>query len=50
MLSASVFQRLYYIHQNPVKEGIVRFPEEYLYSSAGNYAGRSDNVVEVMVI
>lgn len=32
-------QRLNYIHQNPVKEGIVYEQEEYVYSSAKNYAG-----------
>jgi len=33
-------QKLKYIHHNPVEEGIVDIPEEYLYSSARNYAGR----------
>ena len=28
-----------YIHDNPVKAGIVEKPEDYLYSSASNYAG-----------
>ena len=32
-------QKLDYIHNNPVEEGIVLNPEDYLYSSAGNYAG-----------
>jgi putative transposase len=32
-------QKLDYIHNNPVKEGIVDRPEEYVYSSARNYAG-----------
>ncbi len=31
-------QKILYIHNNPVKAGIVRNPEEYLYSSASNYA------------
>ena len=31
-------QKLYYIHNNPVKDGIVEFPEQYVYSSAVNYA------------
>lgn len=31
-------QKLDYIHYNPVKEGIVEFPEQYIYSSAINYA------------
>lgn len=33
-------QKIDYIHQNPVRAGIVEHPEEYIYSSAGFYAGR----------
>jgi REP element-mobilizing transposase RayT len=33
------YQKLAYIHMNPVKAGIVLEPEHYLYSSARNYAG-----------
>ena len=32
-------QKLNYIHMNPVRAGWVERPEEYLYSSAGSYAG-----------
>jgi len=32
------FQKLIYIHMNPVKAGIVELPEDYYYSSARNYA------------
>jgi len=32
-----IWQKLDYIHQNPVKAGIADKPEEYLYSSARNY-------------
>ena len=35
------YQKLEYIHNNPVKEMIVEHPEEYLFSSARNYAGRT---------
>ena len=42
-------QKLEYIHNNPVVEGIVDIPEEYLYSSARNYAGRS-GLIEVELI
>jgi REP element-mobilizing transposase RayT len=31
-------QMIEYIHNNPVKAGIVEKPEDYLYSSARNYA------------
>lgn len=30
-------QKIEYIHNNPVKSGIVEKPEEYIYSSAKNY-------------
>jgi REP element-mobilizing transposase RayT len=32
-------QRLDYLHNNPVAEGIVEEPEHYVYSSARDYAG-----------
>ncbi len=33
-----IFEKLNYIHKNPVRAGIVENPEEYIYSSARNYA------------
>lgn len=33
-------QKLHYIHQNPVEAMLVEQPEEYLFSSARDYAGR----------
>ena len=41
-------QKLNYIHQNPVRQEIVYRPEDYLYSSARNYAGL-DGLLEVIV-
>ena len=32
------YQKLNYIHQNPVRAGIVSEPEHYIYSSASNYS------------
>ena len=32
-------QKLRYIHENPVRAGIVEKAEEYKYSSAKDYAG-----------
>jgi REP element-mobilizing transposase RayT len=32
-----IWQKINYIHQNPVKAGIVEKPGDYLYSSARNY-------------
>jgi REP element-mobilizing transposase RayT len=44
-----VSQKLEYIHMNPVRAGIVRSPEEYLYSSASNYE-RFETVLEVEIL
>jgi len=41
--------KINYIHENPVRAGIVEKSEDYLYSSARNYAGL-DGVLEVIVI
>ncbi|MGK0285229.1 MAG: REP element-mobilizing transposase RayT [Salibacteraceae bacterium] len=35
-----LYQKLDYIHQNPVKDLIVEYPEDYLFSSARNYADK----------
>jgi hypothetical protein len=43
-------QKLNYIHQNPVKAGIVLRSEDFLYSSASNYAGIKENILDVIVI
>lgn len=42
-------QKIDYIHENPVKAGIVYEPQEYVYSSAGDYAG-IPGLVKVVVI
>ena len=34
-------QRMEYVHQNPVKAGIVKNAHEYIYSSASHYHGES---------
>lgn len=40
------FQKLNYIHQNPVRAGIVLNQDEYIYSSASNYAEK-ESVFEI---
>lgn len=45
-----ISQKIGYIHQNPVQAKIVDRPEDYLHSSARNYLGRTDYLVEVQVI
>jgi hypothetical protein len=32
-----LWTKIKYIHNNPVESGIIDKPEEYKYSSAGNY-------------
>ena len=39
-------QKIDYIHQNPVRAGLVYRPEDYIYSSASNYA-EIDGIIEV---
>jgi len=41
---------LHYIHHNPVEVGIVLSSEEYLYSSAANYARLTDTLGEVILV
>ena len=45
-----IFEKLQYIHNNPVEEGIVFRPEEYLYSSARDYAGEKGYVNDIIII
>jgi putative transposase len=43
-------QRLAYIHNNPVNAGLVLSAEHYLYSSAINYAGLLEKLLDVILI
>lgn len=40
-------QKLDYIHENPVEKGYVSKPEEWIYSSAGNYYLDDNSIIEV---
>jgi putative transposase len=42
------WEKLNYIHNNPVEEMIVEKPEDYLFSSARNYAGL-ENLLEILI-
>lgn len=44
-----LLQKLNYIHNNPVKAGIVEQPEYFLYSSARNYAGLEGKLEIILV-
>jgi REP element-mobilizing transposase RayT len=39
-----IIEKLDYMHNNPVRAGIVEHPEEYRYSSARNYAGLGSEI------
>jgi hypothetical protein len=41
---------LNYVHNNPVEAGFVLSPEDYLYSSAMNYAGRPETLIDVLLM
>jgi REP element-mobilizing transposase RayT len=47
--NAVITQKLNYIHQNPVEEGLVYRAEDYVYSSAVDYAGEK-GLLEIVVI
>ena len=42
-------QKLNYIHYNPVEEGMVFRPEDYMYSSSNDYAGGM-SLLDIVVI
>ena len=43
-------QKINYIHNNPVKAGFVDRPEDFRFSSARNYNGKTDVVLYVQVL
>ena len=45
-----LYQRLNYIHNNPVQAGFVERPEDYVYSSAKDYAGLPLGLLDVMIL
>ena len=47
--NAVITQKLNYIHQNPVEEGLVFKAEDYMYSSAYDYTGEN-GMIDILVI
>ena len=48
--NAFLKEKINYIHNNPVKDKVVQFPEDYLFSSARNYAGLSSEMeIDVLI-
>jgi len=44
-----ISQKLDYLHNNPVEEGLVFRAEQYVYSSAVDYAGGKE-LLDIMLI
>ncbi|WP_417590133.1 REP-associated tyrosine transposase [Owenweeksia hongkongensis] len=45
-----ISQKIRYVHNNPVKQGLVYRPEDYVYSSATDYAGNSGILENVILV
>jgi hypothetical protein len=45
-----ILQKLNYLHQNPVEAGFVEKAEDWLWSSAGDYAGKKGLLDGVILI
>jgi putative transposase len=43
-------QKLDYIHSNPVKAGLASRPEDYLFSSARDYHGKTKGLLEIRFV
>lgn len=48
--SISMMEKIGYIHENPVRAGLVLYPDEYLYSSAADYSRKRKGLVDVIVV
>ena len=44
------YQKIDYIHNNPVKEGLVFRAEDYKYSSAVDYSGEEGMIGNIVVV
>ncbi|MEA3443423.1 MAG: transposase [Bacteroidota bacterium] len=45
-----IAEKIRYIHFNPVETGLVFYPEDYMYSSARDYAGKKGLLDDVVVV
>ena len=45
-----IFEKINYIHNNPVEEGLVYNPEDYVYSSARDYSGEKGILNGVVMV
>ena len=44
-----LWDKINYIHNNPVASGLVKNPQDWIYSSAANYYGE-EGILEVEII
>ena len=49
-LDKVISEKINYVHNNPVEEGLVFRPEDYVYSSASDYAGVQGVLESVIVV
>ena len=42
-----LFQKIEYVHHNPVRKGFVEDPENWAYSSARNYIANDASIIEI---
>jgi hypothetical protein len=45
-----IAEKINYIHNNPVAEGLIYRPEDYDYSSARDYSGEKGLLNDVIVV
>jgi REP element-mobilizing transposase RayT len=45
-----ITEKIDYIHRNPVEEGLVFRPEDYVYSSAMDYSGEKGLLSDVIIV
>ena len=43
------WEKINYIHRNPVEAGLVKYPDQWLYSSASNYAAKEDLILKEVI-
>ncbi len=43
-------EKINYIHNNPVEEGLVFRPEDYVYSSAKDYSGEKGILNDIIIV
>ena len=46
----AIDEKIDYIHQNPVEAGLVFRAEDYMYSSASDYAGEKGLLNDIIII